>query len=126
MLGSPLFCDAFYFIPLTFDFVFFPDFGCISFDVVRLGPPIGIDWMSMFQFGPPSFNFRILFKLFNKFSTKNKIKNQGTEVKSITKWGTLLHFYVQERERKWPASLTGSRRGHGHFYGERATVGGRT
>ena len=55
--GSPPFCDTAYFSPFTFDFVFCPDFGCISFDLVRLGPPIAIDWMSMFQFGPPSFNF---------------------------------------------------------------------
>ena len=40
---SPLFCDTFHFGPLTFDFVFCPDFGWISFDLVRLGPPIGID-----------------------------------------------------------------------------------
>ena len=66
---SPPIYATFYFSPLTFDFCFSLDFGCISFDLVRLGPPISIDWMAMFQFGPPSFNFRIRFKLFNKYST---------------------------------------------------------
>ena len=45
----------------------------ISFDLVRLGPPIGIDSMSSFQFGPPSFNFRIGLKRINLFDTKVSI-----------------------------------------------------
>ena len=55
--------------PFCFNFVLFPDFWYISFDFVRLGPPIGIDSMSSFQFGPPSFNFRIALKKINLFST---------------------------------------------------------
>jgi hypothetical protein len=57
--------------------------------------------------------------------TNDKIESQGTETKSITKWGTLLHFYVQERERNVAGALTGLRRVSGHFYGPRATAGGR-
>ena len=45
-------------------------------------------------------------------------------MKSITKWGTLLHFDVQERERNVAGALTGIRRVHGDFYGTRATAGG--
>ena len=40
---SPSFCYTFHFGPLIFDFVFCPDFGWISFVLVQLGPPIGID-----------------------------------------------------------------------------------
>ena len=49
---------------------FWFNFGAISLGLVRLGPPIRIHWMSMLHFGPPSFNFRIGFKLFNKYSTE--------------------------------------------------------
>ena len=38
--------------PFCFNFVLFPDFWYISFDFVRLGPPIGIDSISIFQFDP--------------------------------------------------------------------------
>ena len=34
-------------------------FCYISFNFVRLGPPISIDWMSKFHFGHSTFNFRI-------------------------------------------------------------------
>ena len=59
----------FSFGPSCFNFILFPDFWYISFDFVRVGPPIGIDSMSSFQFGPPSFNFRIALKKINLFST---------------------------------------------------------
>ena len=39
---SSVFC-TFHFGPLTFNFVFGPDFCYISFDLVRLGPPILIN-----------------------------------------------------------------------------------
>ena len=40
---NPLFLVTFHFGPLTFNFVFGLDFCYISFNLVRLGPPIGID-----------------------------------------------------------------------------------
>ena len=40
---SPPFVVTFHLSPLTFNFVFSPDFCYISFDLVQLGPPIGID-----------------------------------------------------------------------------------
>ena len=46
-------------------------------------------------------------------------------MKSITKWGTLLHFYVQGRERNVAGALTGIRRVYGNFEVTRATAGGR-
>ena len=57
--------------------------------------------------------------------TKNEIKSRGTEVQSQNKWGTLLHIAVQEREKTWPAALTGLRRVHGHVVHTRTTAGGR-
>ena len=62
-------CVLFHFGPCNFNFFLFPDFWYISFDFVRLGPPIGINSMSIFQFGPPSFNFRIGLKKMNLFGT---------------------------------------------------------
>ena len=59
---SPPVLVMFHFGPCTFNFVYDPDFCCISFDLVRLGPSIEINSMSMFHFGPPSFNFWIDFK----------------------------------------------------------------
>ena len=66
---SPPSCNMFHFGPSISNFISFPDFWYISFDFVQLGPPIGIDSMSSFQFGPPSFNFRIGLKKMNLFST---------------------------------------------------------
>ena len=65
----PLSCHMFHFGPYISNFVCFPDFWYISFDFVQLGPPIGIDSMFSFPFGPPSFNFRIGLKKMNLFST---------------------------------------------------------
>ena len=62
-------CHMFHFGPYSSNFVCFPDFWYISFDFVQLGPPIGIDSMFIFQFGPSSFNFRIGLKKMNLFST---------------------------------------------------------
>ena len=56
---SPPFIFPLHFDPYTFNFVFGPNFCYISFNFVRLGPPISIDWMSKFHFGPSTFNFRI-------------------------------------------------------------------
>ena len=67
--GSPPYLHPFHFSPLSFNFVSGPDFRYISFDFVQLGPPIGIDAMSIFQFGPPSFNFRIGLKKKNLLGT---------------------------------------------------------
>ena len=54
---SPQVLMLFHFVP--FNFVYGPDFCYISFDLVRLGPSIVINWMRNFYFDPPSFNFRI-------------------------------------------------------------------
>ena len=62
-------CILFHLGPFCFNFDLFPDFWYICFDFVRLGPPIGIDSMSSFHFGPPSFNFRFVLKKINLFST---------------------------------------------------------
>ena len=62
-------CHMFHFGPCSSNFVCFPDFWYISFDFVRLDPLIGIDSMFSFQFGPPSFNFRIGLKKMSLFST---------------------------------------------------------
>ena len=58
----PLVLVSFHFGPLTFNFVYGPDFCYISFGLVRLGHSIAINSMLMFHFGPPSFNFRIGLK----------------------------------------------------------------
>ena len=68
MQESPPYLPTFHFSPLLFNFIYDPDFLYISFDLVRLGPPIGIDSMSIFQFGPP-FNFRIGLKMMNLLGT---------------------------------------------------------
>ena len=65
---SPPYLHPFHFSPLSFNFVSGPDFKYISFDFVQWGPPIGIDAMSIFQFGPP-FNFQIGLKNINLFGT---------------------------------------------------------
>ena len=61
---------AFHFSPLTFNFIYGPDFCYISFDLVRLGPSIAINSMLMFHSSPISFNFRIKFKKINLFGTE--------------------------------------------------------
>ena len=70
---SPPYLPTFHFSPLLFNFISGPDFLYISFDLVRLGPPIGIDSMSIFHFGSPSFNFRIGCKKLNIFGTEVSI-----------------------------------------------------
>ena len=59
---SPPSCYMFHFSPYSSNFVCFPDFWYRSFDFIQLGPPIGIDSVFIFQFGPSSFNFRIGLK----------------------------------------------------------------
>ena len=56
---SPPFIFTLHFGPSTLNCVFCPNFWYISFDFVRLSPPISIDWMSKFHFGPSTFNFWI-------------------------------------------------------------------
>ena len=56
---SPPVCMLFHFGPCNFNFVYGIDFCYISFDLVRLGPSIEINWMCNFYFDPPPFNFRI-------------------------------------------------------------------
>ena len=56
---SPPVLMFFHFGPCTPNFVYGPDFCYINFDLVRLGLSIEINSMSMFYFGPHSFNFRI-------------------------------------------------------------------
>ena len=68
----PLVFVAFHFGPLTFNFVYGPDFCYISFDLVRLGLSIAINSILMFHFGPP-FNFRIGLKRLNIFGTEVSI-----------------------------------------------------
>ena len=63
----PLVLLPFHFVPFTLNFVYGPDFCYISFDLVQLGPLIEINYIFMFHFGPPSFNFRIGFKYLNIF-----------------------------------------------------------
>ena len=58
---SPPVCMLFHFGPFTFNLFYGPDFCYISFDLVRLGPSIEINWKSNFHFDPP-FNFWIGFK----------------------------------------------------------------
>ena len=57
--------------------------------------------------------------------TKNEIKSRGTEVKSLHRWGTLLHIDVQEREKTWPPASTSLRRVNGHPVATRPIAGGR-
>ena len=66
---SPPSCNMFHFGPSISNFISFPDFWYISFDFIQLGPPIGMESVVMFQFGPYSFNFRIYLKKMNLFST---------------------------------------------------------
>jgi hypothetical protein len=66
---SPPYFHLLHFSAVTFNFVSGSHFWYISFDLVRLGPPIGFNSVSIFQFGPPSFNFRIGLKKMNLFGT---------------------------------------------------------
>ena len=47
----------------TLNFDFGPDFYYISSDLFQLGPPILIDRMRQFHFGPPTFNFQLGCKI---------------------------------------------------------------
>ena len=70
---SPPSMWTFHFGPPTFNFVFGPHFSYISFDFIRLDPPIWINWMSELHFGPSTFNFRIGCMSVNQFGTKLSI-----------------------------------------------------
>ena len=79
----------FNFGPLTFNFVYGPDFCYISFDLVRLDPSIAINSILMFHFGPP-FNFRIGLKKLNIFGTEFQFLQLCPLIENINKYD--FHF----------------------------------
>ena len=62
--------QCFHFRPWTFNFLYGPDFCYISFDLIQSSHSIEINYILMFHFGSPSFNFWIEFKYLNIFGTE--------------------------------------------------------